>query len=199
MLAASGDDGAVGTGSCSGNEYPLNPGSPAASVFVLSVGATMLVQADGADVDADADALPPVCSQPGITCAVSGVEAPADVPSIGYATGGGFSVWNAVPDYQAAVVAAYVQNASIPKPPSGWDGSHRGFPDVSALGQNIQIYQQGGWALSGGTSAATPIVAGVIALLNDRLLRSGKAPVGEPGAACKVNAVIALTRAAQAL
>ena len=43
---------------------------------------------------------------------------PANENSGGYASGGGFSVYETRPSYQNTVVAAYLNNATIPKPPS---------------------------------------------------------------------------------
>lgn len=54
----------------------------------------------------------------------------------------------------------------------------RGFPDVSANGDNTASVVTGGFHLTGGTSAATPIFASVINLINEERLKAGKGPVG---------------------
>jgi len=58
--------------------------------------------------------------------------------------------------------------------------SGRGFPDVSAhsLDPDYTVYQDGEQTPSGGTSAASPVAASIIALLNDARLRSGKPALG---------------------
>ena len=58
--------------------------------------------------------------------------------------------------------------------------SGRGFPDVSAhsLDPDFTVYQDGEQTPSGGTSAASPVAASIIALLNDARLRSGKPALG---------------------
>lgn len=43
---------------------------------------------------------------------------------------------------------------------------------------SYEIFYQGSILGSGGTSASTPVVAGIIALLNDARLRAGKKPLG---------------------
>ena len=79
---------------------------------------------------------------------------------------------------QDAAVAGYFNNSAIPLPPSGkYNAANRGFPDVSANGNNILMFEKD-WQLSGGTSAAAPYVASMIALLNDHLLGMGKEPLG---------------------
>lgn len=66
----------------------------------------------------------------------------------------------------------YLSDSSITKPPSSYfNASNRGFPDVAANGNNILIYISGGWQLVGGTSASSPIIGGIIAILNDHLIK----------------------------
>eukprot|EP00339_Tiarina_fusa_P025965 CAMPEP_0117029618 /NCGR_PEP_ID=MMETSP0472-20121206/21430_1 /TAXON_ID=693140 ORGANISM="Tiarina fusus, Strain LIS" /NCGR_SAMPLE_ID=MMETSP0472 /ASSEMBLY_ACC=CAM_ASM_000603 /LENGTH=590 /DNA_ID=CAMNT_0004737431 /DNA_START=6 /DNA_END=1778 /DNA_ORIENTATION=+ len=174
VLAASGDDGAVGTSRCSGNHWYFNPGYPATSPYITSVGATMLV---GKPTTSSTEA--PVCSEVGHTCAMDGTEEPADENLGGYATGGGFSVYETRPSYQNTAVNQYLNDNSIPKPPASYfNSSNRGFPDVAANGYNILIYRGGRWETVGGTSAATPIWGGVFALINDVLLSNQKQPLG---------------------
>jgi len=69
ILAASGDDGAVGASRCSGNRFYFNPGYPATSPYVTSVGATMLIGKPQTSTS-----VAPVCSEPGHVCAVNGQE-----------------------------------------------------------------------------------------------------------------------------
>lgn len=179
MLAASGDSGASGTASCGGAHTFSSP-YPGASPAALSVGATML--ADGSATQATGPALPPVCNGQGFTCAASGVETAANSPASsgqGFATGGGFAALATQPAYQKAAVDAYLSDPSVKLPPAAdYNASHRAFPDVSANGDNIIIVQGGSWQITGGTSASTPIWAGMLAIVNDKLLRAGKAPLG---------------------
>ncbi|EJD07658.1 subtilisin-like protein [Fomitiporia mediterranea MF3/22] len=92
-------------------------------------------------------------------------------------SGGGFSNYFARPDYQAEAVPAFLealgsQNAGL------FNASGRGFPDVSAQGQNFQVVLGGRTISVGGTSASSPTFAGVISLLNDFRIAAGKAPLG---------------------
>jgi len=90
---------------------------------------------------------------------------------------GGFSNYFARPSYQSAVVPSYINGLGSTN--SGkFNKSGRGFPDVSAQGQNVEIVSGGTAELVDGTSCASPIFASVISLLNDRLIAAGKSPLG---------------------
>lgn len=52
------------------------------------------------------------------------------------------------------------------------------YPDVSAQSNNFAIILQGQPVLIGGTSAAAPAFAGIVALLNDASIAEGKPPLG---------------------
>jgi tripeptidyl-peptidase-1 len=54
----------------------------------------------------------------------------------------------------------------------------RGYPDVSAQGEKIEIIESGAVEAVQGTSASSPIFAAIVALLNDELLSAGKPPLG---------------------
>ncbi|KAI2464274.1 DHS-like NAD/FAD-binding domain-containing protein [Annulohypoxylon bovei var. microspora] len=90
---------------------------------------------------------------------------------------GGFSNYFARPEWQKDAVDEYVLTIN---------GSHKGlynetgraFPDISATGTNYVI-QVGGYETDVlGTSASTPVVAALIALINDSRLRAGKNSTG---------------------
>lgn len=172
VLSASGDDGAVGTSNCNHNKYPLNPGYPCTSPYVTSVGATMLT---GTPTKYTGPAS--ACKQ--FTCALTGTEDPASENIEGYATGGGFSVYEPRPSYQDAAVSQYLNDTSIPKPPSSsYNAQNRGFPDVAANGLNYIIRDNGRWSLVGGTSAATPTWGAIFTIMNDHLAKSNKPTIG---------------------
>ncbi|KAM0334167.1 hypothetical protein ACHAQA_001187 [Verticillium albo-atrum] len=99
---------------------------------------------------------------------------------------GGFSNYFPRAWYQEAAVAGYL-NGSIPAETKEYyeegkfvNFSGRGFPDVSAhsLSPAYQFVSAGKPGLTGGTSAAAPVVAGIIGLLNDARLRAGLPTMG---------------------
>jgi len=84
----------------------------------------------------------------------------------GWATGGGISDNFPVPDYQ--------KNISLPASVNGNKKKGRGVPDIaanadSASGYNVLV--DGQWTVVGGTSAVAPLIAGLIALANQKLKR----------------------------
>ncbi len=155
LLFASGDQGVCGREGCGifgGGAF--NPGFPAASPFVTSVGGTDFA-----------------------TKSVIGEETAWD------RSGGGFSNTFAIPSYQADAIAAYLKscpNLNCP-PAKDWNATGRGFPDVAALGGAVNKYcvnLENSFGGVDGTSAATPVVAAIFAKLNDLRLRAGKPPMG---------------------
>ena len=111
--------------------------------------------------------------------AVGGTYLEDGVESAWSGSGGGFSAVFQRPSYQGDAVENYLSNtASLPKS-SLFDSTGRAVPDVSALATNFAVFSGG--AESGtltGTSAATPTFAGMLSVLNDELVSSGKATLG---------------------
>ncbi|KAI0093371.1 family S53 protease [Irpex rosettiformis] len=90
---------------------------------------------------------------------------------------GGFSNVFAQPSYQASAVSAFL--TKLGNTNSGkFNRAGRAFPDIAAMGDNVEIVfqQQGG--LVAGTSCSSPIFASIISLINDRLVSAGKSPLG---------------------
>jgi len=97
--------------------------------------------------------------------------------------GGGFSTTFAAPSYQTKYIEAYFDAASSTLPPSSYyNASGRGYPDVAALGGDTNTYlvsyKAGSFTGVYGTSAATPVFAGVIGQLNNVRLSNGKSTLG---------------------
>jgi kumamolisin len=119
---------------------------PAASPYVLACGGTMFTQDNGRVVE----------------------EVWNDHDD--WASGGGLSTIYKIPSWQANALADV---ASINDPPT----RGRGVPDVAALANaNYKIQVPGGYVEAhGGTSAATPLWAALIAQLNQRLGKGRRA------------------------
>lgn len=82
------------------------------------------------------------------------------------------------PSYQSKAVESYL-SAHDPKYPKGtFNRGGRAFPDVAVLGANVTLSDQGEITVSGGTSAATPLFAGMINRINDERILAGKKAVG---------------------
>ena len=81
------------------------------------------------------------------------------------------------PPYQDAAVKRYLSSSTLP-PASYFNASGRATPDVSALSTNFKLLSSGSYGCLSGTSAATPVFAGIISRINNMLLAQGKPPVG---------------------
>ncbi|KIY62913.1 family S53 protease [Cylindrobasidium torrendii FP15055 ss-10] len=93
-------------------------------------------------------------------------------------SGGGFSNIFAQPSYQASAVSSYLDFLGPTQYAGLYNATGRGFPDIAAQAENIVIAYAGAFYLVAGTSAATPIVASAISLVNDKLLAAGKPVLG---------------------
>jgi len=96
-----------------------------------------------------------------------------------WTTGGAFSNISSRAPYQAQVVQNYLKHTNIPFPAPGvWNPNGRGYPDVAAVGHNLMCALSGEFVPIDGTSASTPIFAGVVTLLNDARAAAGLPPLG---------------------
>ncbi|OAA51158.1 tripeptidyl-peptidase 1 precursor [Beauveria brongniartii RCEF 3172] len=90
---------------------------------------------------------------------------------------GGFSEHFARPAYQDGAVDVY-----LAKHGAEWNGLYnpdgRGIPDVAALGHDYQVYSHGKVESAGGTSASTPVLAAMVAVLNSLRAEKGKPTMG---------------------
>jgi len=174
LICASGDSGANGRTDPYCSETHLNPVFPAASPYITSCGATQI------DADTPGNQLsnpPSGCS--GYYCVGSGgYEEAVSYNQANFASGGGFSDVASVPAYQAANTQAYL-SSGVPLPTASYfNAQGRGFPDVSAFGDNVLISSEGQIEGVGGTSCASPIFAGIVSLLLDQVMAKTSKPLG---------------------
>ncbi|KAK3317930.1 tripeptidyl-peptidase-like protein [Apodospora peruviana] len=154
VLAATGDGGAAGTGQTQcitndgTNRKALVPTFPASCPYVTTVGATENVG-------------PPLTA--------------ADFSS------GGFSNYFPRPAWQDEVVSPFLANLAGTQDAERlglFNHSGRAMPDISAIGSGFQIQFGGTMIEVLGTSASTPVVAAMVALVNDKRMRAGKSSLG---------------------
>ncbi|KAH8982958.1 subtilisin-like protein [Lactarius akahatsu] len=92
-------------------------------------------------------------------------------------SGGGFSTYFERPEYQQQAVPTFLRHLG-----DTYQGLYntlgRGFPDIAAQAMRFPIFLNGVEEYIDGTSGSAPIVAGIIALLNDYQVSRGKAPLG---------------------
>ena len=108
---------------------------------------------------------------------VTSVGGTVSLTEVWYSGGGGFSNVSPTPDYQKAVVEAYLKSGQTP-PLSDFNSSGRAYPDVSAFSTDFEVVQDGIPLPVSGTSCSAPTVAGIVAVLNDVRLQKGEKTLG---------------------
>lgn len=91
-------------------------------------------------------------------------------------SGGGFSSVFQRLSYQNSAVSAYLQTATLP-PSKLFNNTGRATPDVAAFATNFKTYSSG-WGSISGTSAATPVFAGYISVINSKRVAAGLPTLG---------------------
>ncbi|KAG5984638.1 hypothetical protein E4U55_003859 [Claviceps digitariae] len=184
VLAASGDTGPASTeGSCidlkSGSRNVttgrFSPNFPASCPWVTAVGGTQLANTNHQTWKA-------------------GMEFRDFPPETAYmwqpnggrvsSSGGGFSRIFASPPYQTGSVQSYLHDSPYQGHLANlslagyFSPGGRGYPDLSAAANGYLMYILGSLHQVYGTSASTPVVASMIARINDARLKVGKGSVG---------------------
>ncbi|HEX7653712.1 MAG TPA: hypothetical protein VF607_09405, partial [Verrucomicrobiae bacterium] len=153
---ASGDSDAftVGTNSANGVDDPNQPNSPSSNPYITQVGGTTLTTASA-----------------GGAWAGETVWNWGYVPSAGGYVGssGGVSSYYTIPDWQTNLAMNLNGGSTV----------YRNTPDVALTGDNVYVtYDNGSAGVVGGTSCAAPLWAGVMALINENAVNSGRPSVG---------------------
>ena len=116
-------------------------------------------------------------SWPASSAYVTAVGGTTSLHKVWSGSGGGFSNVSPMPDYQKKVVETYLQSGMAP--PGGYfNASGRAYPDMSAFSVSCSTLNKGRYYPVDGTSCSTPIVAGIVALLNDVRLNNGMKTLG---------------------
>lgn len=153
VVIASGDSGPLAGGSCHASDLgTFTVQSPVNCPYVTSVGATQLL-ANGTEIAVQ-----------------NSVE--------DWASGGGFSNHYAAPSYQQDALATYFANFTPTNLGGTYNASGRGIPDLSAVGLDIAVAVNGELTTGAGTSAAAPLFAAMLNLVNEERLAVGKSTVG---------------------
>jgi tripeptidyl-peptidase I len=141
---------------------------------VAPAGRNKCVSHDGKNTPAFVPSFPASCPYVTVVGATKGFNpevAAYDPP--GFSSGAGFSNYFAMPEWQKNTVAGYVKTLAG-KFQGLYNSSGRAYPDVAAQGQKYAIQLNGTGITVDGTSASTPVVASILALLNDYKLSQGK-------------------------
>jgi len=178
ILVATGDAGVQGATQMGGSPpscRPFLPVFPASSPYVTSVGGTQFsfrtseacwTQVYSLGTGSSTEFACPDLDVGEIACSAH--------TGAMITTGGGFSNVFPVPDYQKKAVNSFKKfaNSSLTTgflpPPEYFNQTGRGYPDLAAIGQNVPVVFARALQMTGGTSASTPIVAGLVSLINSR-------------------------------
>ncbi|TVY75723.1 Tripeptidyl-peptidase [Lachnellula suecica] len=176
IILASGDSGVAARSTddnnadgCLGTGEVFNPDFPASCPYLTAVGATYL--------------------PPGANYAKD-----EEISVTRFPSGGGFSNIYPQPSYQNTTLATYftqhdpgykyystsgTNNPSAATTNRGiYNRAGRGYPDVSAVGDNVLIYVNGRPTVIGGTSASAPVFGAILNRINEERLAVGKKTVG---------------------
>ena len=174
IVLASGDSGVAARSTddgnadgCLGTGQVFNPDFPASCPYVTALGATVLYGNVSKDQESAVTRFP---------------------------SGGGFSNIYPTPSYQNTTIQNYFANhdpgypyykiSGTNNPTAAQYGSGiynragRGYPDASAVGDNVLIINNGAPTLIGGTSAAAPVFAAILNRINEERIAVGKSTVG---------------------
>ena len=182
---------------------PMLPQYPASSAYVLSVSETAFLGGPAKTGTGYQNYFSPsVTSPPRCNNCPSGqqyayfcqsqlsTENPVSTTNAGNVdattTGGGFSYMFSQPSWQASAVNSYLNtvcasgnhNGCTLPSSSYFNAANRAYPDVSAFGGYLPIQLNGQQTVVSGTSVSAPIVAGLIARLNELSLARTGSPLG---------------------
>jgi len=172
VLYSSGDYGVAGNGDVcingTGLDAPyingtrggsFNPSFPGTCPYITSVGATQVINGTN---------LLTTFTQPEKAC-----------ETVIY-SGGGFSNYFPLPDYQSNAVRSWFQNYPPPYGADKFNNSQqtRGYPDISANGAKYVVVVNGKFGLAYGTSASSPTLGSILTLINEARYNLGKTSIG---------------------
>eukprot|EP01095_Lingulamoeba_sp_RSL-Kostka_P005094 TRINITY_DN16451_c0_g1_i1.p1 TRINITY_DN16451_c0_g1~~TRINITY_DN16451_c0_g1_i1.p1 ORF type:complete len:754 (+),score=272.48 TRINITY_DN16451_c0_g1_i1:20-2281(+) len=155
---------------------------PSCSPFVLSLSSSFL-SSNNLPICSQGVGISPVPGFSGANTPFVCTDKPREVVvsvsgGMSWTTGGGFSNITERYEYQENLVQHYLDtNQNLP-PSNQFNASGQGYADITTIGWNQVVVWFGNLFPIGGTSASGPVMAGILALLNDQLLNKGENPVG---------------------
>jgi tripeptidyl-peptidase-1 len=174
ITVSSGDSGAPGrtNGGCYDNSNTVHAVFPGSSQWVTSVGATYVKSSNKTR-----NWTTPLCKEYG--CATGDDEFVTNNNDTGWTAGGGINNYTkraTQAKWQDEVVKKYL-NSGVPLP-LNFNRKGRAYPDVSVVGHSCPVIDNGSPTPIDGTSCSSPIMASLIALLNDYQVSKGKPKLG---------------------
>ena len=175
LVVASGDAGSPGRTNegCDTTVDLINPVLPGSSPWILSVGATFVKQSNDTY-----DFKTPICKEN--KCASGMKTQSINFNETGWTTGSGFGIYitEKRPRWQKKLVNEYLMSGTYLPNKQNWNINGRGYPDVSVVGHNCPVLDEGNYESVDGTSCSAPVMAGIIAILNDHQVSKGRPKLG---------------------
>ena len=171
LLVSSGDAGSPSRSNegCDPTLPNTMPEFPASSPYVLAVGGTRIIPEQR-----QVNWTTPLCHQ--FNCNAGTKEEVSNFATIGWTSGGSFSEYSKRPEWQNDAVNEYL-NSGVYLPPN-FNKAGRGLPDITAVSHSAAVIDQGSIMTVDGTSMSSPIMAGIVAIINQHQLNKGKPRVG---------------------
>lgn len=170
IVVSSGDAGSPGRTNelCDKYHTYMNPIFPGGSPWVLSVGASYLTSSEWKTE---------ICQD--LPCPSILIESMTSYNQTRWTSGAGFTQWDEPPIWQKTALKKYLEsNITFPNE-KYFNRGGRAYPDLTAYGENCAIYNgRQGWVGMDGTSCSAPIIAGIIAFINQYQIDKGKPTVG---------------------
>lgn len=174
-LVSSGDSGSPSREDMSCVQTPtVQAEFPSASPFVLSVGGVFIVSSPS---NSSQNFTTPFCQQ--YSCATGNETKIVEHRYVGWGSGSGFDPYynrSDVSPWQDVFVKDYqLANVSFP---NDYNVNGVSRPDVVGLAHNAGVFMSGTVEQVDGTSMSSPIVAGMIGLLNDKRIKNNQPVLG---------------------
>ena len=174
IVVSSGDAGAPGrTNENCSPERAVNPVFPGSSPYVVSSGATFVQQDSTQDVNYSTA----ICQNN--SCITSLNEKAISFEHVGWTAGGGFSHYETeTPDWQYNAVTQFLNTTKSLPNSSSFNRNGRAYPDLSAIGHSCPTYMDGYLSAVDGTSCSSPIIAGLLSIINYHEWKNNRTRLG---------------------
>ena len=176
IVVAAGDAGSPGRTDEACTHNRINPVFPGSSEWVLTVGASYV------------DDLNPVkkhWTSPDCYAWISGCsngtsEQMNTFNETDWTSGSGCSWFTSTPTWQQKQVIKYLNSGVLLTKNSFYYSVGRAYPDITTVGHYCSVYNSRarGWTVMDGTSCSSPVMAGIIAYLNNFQKSRGRPELG---------------------
>ena len=162
----------------------MQPSFPQTSPWVLTVGATFVINNKNNCNKNNCNFTSPLCTKNSIHCVCGhdehAVSSYYSNHNLVWTSGSGFSRYTNASTWHTKLVDQYFNNVSYCPKEIYFNRHNRPYPDIVALGRLCPVFNStsGNVYYMDGTSCSAPVVAGMISQLNRYQLSKNKAKLG---------------------